>query len=271
MNANPVIFGIVNITDDSFSDGGRYLAADAAIAHAEALAADGADVLDLGAASSNIHSAPVPASVEIARLAPVVAALHAQGKSLSIDTFNPDVQRWALRQGVAYLNDIQGFPDPEIYPDLAQSSAKLVAMHSVQGRGIATVADVAPGEIYDRLATFYDRRLAALDSAGIARRRVIMDPGMGFFLSKNPQTSFEVLRRLPELKKAFDLPVLIGVSRKSFLRKITNRQLDESGPATLAAEIFAAAQGADIIRTHDVKSLADGLKIWQAATSGNEA
>jgi dihydropteroate synthase type 2 len=264
----PSIFGIVNITEDSFSDGGKYLAAGDAIAHARALAAAGADVIDLGAAASNIRSAPIAPEVEIARLAPVVSTLHEQGVILSIDSFSTPVQRWALSQGVAYLNDIQGFSDPELYPDLAASKSKLVVMHSVQGRGRATEANVRPFEIYDRILTHFQWRIKILERAGVDRERLILDPGMGFFLSSDPQTSFEVLRRLPELKQTFKLPVLIGVSRKSFLRKITNRQLDETGPSTLAAELYAAAQGADGIRTHDAGALHDALAVWQAAVSG---
>lgn len=264
----PRIFAIVNITEDSFSDGGRYLTAEAAIAHGEALIGAGADVLDLGAASSNIHSAPVPAEVEIARLAPVVSALHAKGRTLSIDSFSTAVQRWALGRNVAYINDIQGFSDPAFHPELAAARARLIVMHSVQGRGKATVTDVPPEAIFDRVCAFFDARIAALTAAGVARERLILDPGMGFFLGDDPQTSFEVLRRLPDLKAAFGLPVLIGVSRKSFLRKITKRQLDELGASTLAGEIFAACQGADVLRTHDAGALADGLAIWQAATYG---
>ncbi|MGB8602414.1 MAG: dihydropteroate synthase [Rhizomicrobium sp.] len=259
------ILGIVNITEDSFSDGGRYLETIAAIDHAHELAMDGADVLDLGAASSNIDSTPVPPEVEIARLAPLVEALHKDGRVLSIDSFSTPVQRWALEQGVAYLNDIQGFADPALYPDLARSPARLILMHSVQGRGKATETDVAPAEIYDRVVHFFEQRIAALTMAGVARDRLILDPGMGFFLSSNPETSLEVLRRLPDLKAHFGLPVLIGVSRKSFLRRITNRQTSDCGAVTLAAELFAASAGADYIRTHDAACLADGLKFWQAA------
>lgn len=263
----PVILGIVNITEDSFSDGGRYLETVAAIAHGHELANGGADVLDLGAASSNVQSASVPPDVEIARLAPVVAALHGAGRTLSIDSFSTPVQRWALGQGVAYLNDIQGFADPALYPDLVASAAKLIMMHSVQGLGQATETDVSPAGIYARVVRFFEGRICALEAAGVARGRIILDPGMGFFLSSNPETSLEMLRRLPDLKAHFDLPVLIGVSRKSFLRKITNRQCqaDEMGAATLAAELFAAAAGAEYIRTHDAAALADGLKFWQAA------
>jgi dihydropteroate synthase type 2 len=261
------ILGIVNITEDSFSDGGKYLSADAAIAHARALAMD-ADILDLGAASSNPDAKAVSADVEIARLASVVVALKADKRAISIDTFAPDVQRWALEQGVDYLNDIQGFPDLSLYPALAASSAKLIVMHSVQQRGIATRVDVSPSEILDRIHRFFDSRIAALTKAGIARERIVVDPGMGFFLGTNPETSFTVLRSIRELKEAFGLPVLISVSRKSFLRTITGRDPDSAGPASLAAELFAAEKGADYIRTHDPAALRDALNVWQAA-AGN--
>lgn len=268
---SPVLLGIVNITEDSFSDGGRYLETAAAIVHGRELAAGGADVLDLGAASSNIHSAPVPPEVEIARLKPVVSALKADGLSVSIDSFSTPVQRWALQAGVDYLNDIQGFADMALYPDLAQASAKLIVMHSVQGRGAATKTDVSPDVIMARIIEFFEVRIEDLLSAGVARDRIILDPGMGFFLSSNPETSLEVLRCLPMLKAHFSLPVLVGVSRKSFLRKLIGAFGPDgvaypapgalTGAATLAAELFAAGGGADYIRTHDVGTLAAALAV----------
>jgi dihydropteroate synthase type 2 len=261
------ILGILNITEDSFSDGAKYLEPAAAIAHGRELLADGADILDLGAASSNPDSKGVPAVVEIARLTPVVAALKAH--QLSIDSFSPQVQRWALAQGVAYINDIQGFPDPALYPELAASPARLIVMHSVQERGAATRVDVPPDEIMDRLARFFEARLSALERAGIARTRIILDPGMGFFLGTNPETSLTVLRRLPELRTRFDLPLLVSVSRKSFLRRLTGRNAHASGGVSLAAELFAIRQGADYIRTHAPGALADALKLEKALQRPN--
>lgn len=263
------ILGIVNITEDSFSDGGKYLTADTAIAHARELAKD-SDILDLGAASSNPDAKAVPSDVEIARLAPVVDALKKGGCAISVDSFAPSVQRWALRQGVGYLNDIQGFPDETLYPDLAASSVKLIVMHSVQEHGKATRIDVPPSQILDCIRHFFGQRLAVLTNAGIARDRLILDPGMGFFLGSDPETSFTVLRALSDLKREFGLPVLVSVSRKSFLRKIAARPPLEAGSASLAAELFAALQGADLIRTHDSKALRDGLAVW-AALSRKEA
>ena len=260
------IFGIVNITEDSFSDGGRYLAPEAAIAHARKLAGHGADVVDLGAASSNPDSRPVEPKVEIARLAPVIEALKRDGIALSVDTFAPEVQHWALAQGADYLNDIQGFPDAEIYPALANSPAKLIVMHSVQGRGPATRIRVPPETLMDRVLKFFDSRIAALTRAGVDRQRLILDPGMGLFLGTDNDASFTVLRGIADLKRAFGLPVFISVSRKSFLRRLTGRSPDQSGSASLAAELFAVLQGADYIRTHEAGPLKDALTIWRELT-----
>jgi dihydropteroate synthase type 2 len=262
-----MIFGIVNITEDSFSDGGRYLAPEAAIAHARKLAGEGADAIDLGAASSNPDAVPVSPDLEIARLAPVVTVLKRKGIPISIDTFAPEVQRWALAQGVDYLNDIQGFPDAEIYPALAASTARLIVMHSVQGRGPATRIRVPPESLMDRILAFFGDRIGALTRAGVARERLIIDPGMGLFLGTDKDASFTVLRSIPQLKRAFGLPVFISVSRKSFLRRLIGKPPLESGPASLAAELFAVQQGADCIRTHEPGPLTDALTIWRTLVS----
>ncbi len=258
----PLIFGILNITEDSFSDGGKFLAPEAALAHARQLMEDGADALDVGAASSNPNAAPVDSDVEIERLMPVVAEARKHDWPVSIDSFSPETQAWALSQRVAYLNDIAGFADPTLYPALAAASARLIVMHSVQG-GPATRVETDPETIMDRIAAFFTARVKALTGAGVARERLILDPGMGFFLGADPEVSLTVLRRLPELKIAFGLPLMISVSRKGFLRKLSGRKMAEIGPATLAAEIFAASHGVAMIRTHNPKALGDALTIWR--------
>lgn len=258
------IFGIVNITEDSFSDGGRYLAADAAIAQARKLRTEGAGVIDLGAAASNPDAIAVPPKEEIARLEPVVAALKAGGTPVSVDTFAPETQEWALGQSVDYLNDIHGFPDASLYPRLAKSGTKLVVMHSVQEHGRATRVETDPKTVLSRIETFFDRRIGALTAAGIARERLIVDPGMGMFLGTDPEVSLAVLRGLPQLKSRYGLPLMVSVSRKGFLRRIARRPVAQIGAATLAAELFAADNGADFIRTHEPAPLKDGLSIWRA-------
>ena len=257
------LLGIVNITEDSFSDGGKFLGTDDAIAHAVKLARNGADIIDLGAASSNPDAKQVKSEVEIARLAPVVAALKKGGILISVDTFAPEGQRWAIGQGVDYLNDVRGFPFADLYPDLAASPAKLIVMHSLEGLGPATRVAIEPSEIFDRVVRFFDERFGALERAGVARDRLILDPGMGLFLGTRREASFEILRRLSELKARFGLPVLVSVSRKSFLRTFLDRPAEEAGPASLAAELYAAlVQGADFIRTHNPAALRDALAVW---------
>jgi dihydropteroate synthase type 2 len=269
--ARPLIVGILNITADSFSDGGRFLATDAAIAHGRGLVAGGADVVELGAAASNVAAAPVAPAEEIARLDPVLAALARTGTVLSVDSFAPAVQRFALSCGVDYLNDIRGFPDPTLYPDLAAARCRLVVMHAIAVQDRAQRVDVAADEVWLRIEGFFAERIARLSAAGIARERLILDPGMGFFLSRRPETSFRVLAGVERLKRAFGLPVMISVSRKSFLAAATGRRNPaELGPASLVAELFAAAHGADLIRTHDPAALIDGLAVTASLAEASD-
>lgn len=262
MNNRPTLFGILNITSDSFSDGGMYLDPTAALDHGRRLMADGAHVLDIGPASSHPDSAPVSAAEEIARLEAVVPALQTEGAVISVDSFQTETQRWALSQGVAYLNDIQGFSDESFYDELASADAKLVVMHSIQGRGPATRAAPPVGSMVDHVSRFFEGRFAALEKAGVARDRLILDPGMGFFLGNKPEPSLEVIQGLGVLKERFEVPVFISVSRKSFLRKLAGTEVGGSAAATLSAELFAASAGADMIRTHEPRQLADSLAIW---------
>ena len=175
------------------------------------------------------------------------------------------MQRFAIARGVAFLNDIQGFPDASLYRELAASPCRLVVMHAVQGRGRAQRLELSPDAVWQRVRGFFAERIATLASAGIARERLILDPGMGFFLSSRPEASLRVLARIGRLKQEFALPVLVSVSRKSFLRAITGRAATaEAGAATLAAELFAAAAGADYSRTHDPGALRDALRVTAA-------
>jgi dihydropteroate synthase type 2 len=268
----PKLFGILNITEDSFSDGGHHLAPAAALAAAQRLAADGADVVDLGAAASNIAAKPVPPEEEIRRLAPVIAALKTAGVAVSVDSFAPETQRFALSQEVDFLNDIQGFPDPALYPELAAAHCRLVVMHAAQGRGRAQQLAISPSDIWQRMDQFFAARVAALEAAGIVRDRLILDPGMGFFLSSDAAASLSVLAGLDRLKRRFDLPVLVSVSRKSFLAAVTARHAPgERGAATLAAELYAAAKGVDFIRTHNPGALRDGLAVMAALAASETA
>jgi dihydropteroate synthase type 2 len=260
----PEIVAIVNITEDSFSDGGHYLASEAAIAHAEALVERGAHWIELGPASSHPDAAIVPAAEQIARLAPVVRALSSAGLPLSIDATNPEVLAWAIEADVPMLNDVRGFPHPDTQSQLATCEAKLVVVHSLLQEERATRDAATPSEVLDSIDRFFEARLAELVRAGVAEDRLIVDPGMGFFLGRDPKSSIVVLQRIPELAARFGRPVFISVSRKSFLRAISGRCVDDMSAATLSAELYAAQRGADYLRTHDAGALRDGLAIHSA-------
>jgi dihydropteroate synthase type 2/dihydropteroate synthase type 3 len=262
MNFSKIV-GIVNITTDSFSDGGAYVEYEKALQHSLELVESGADIIDLGAASSNPQTTPVSTAEEIERLKPLISALKEKKIQISVDTFNPDVQRFCLQENVSYINDIQGFPYPEIYADLAKNNCNLIVMHSIQRMGAATIVETDPIAVFDSMLSFFSERIKDLTNAGIAEERIIIDPGMGYFLGSNPDTSIYVLKNIDKLKKTFGLPVLIGVSRKSFLGSITGSDIQHRGSATLAAELYASLQGVDYIRTHDVRAIKDALTIWQ--------
>lgn len=265
--SGPQIAGIVNITEDSFSDGGRFLAPQRAVAHAMALVDAGASLVDLGAASSHPDSRPVGAAREVARLAPVIEALVREGVAFGVDSFETETQRFALARGAHWLNDIQGFADPTFWGELAQAHCDLVVMHSVQGRGPATRQQVDSARVFDGILAFFDARITGLERAGVAKERIIVDPGMGFFLGATPEPSVVVLRRLARLRGETGCRLLLSVSRKSFLGAIcadpetqAPRATEARLPATLATELYAARQGVDWIRTHDVQALDDALR-----------
>ncbi|WP_458259564.1 dihydropteroate synthase [Enterobacter cloacae] len=263
MNKSLIIFGIVNITSDSFSDGGRYLAPDAAIAQARKLMAEGADVIDLGPASSNPDAAPVSSDTEIARIAPVLDALKADGIPVSLDSYQPATQAYALSRGVAYLNDIRGFPDAAFYPQLAKSSAKLVVMHSVQD-GQADRREAPAGDIMDHIAAFFDARIAALTGAGIKRNRLVLDPGMGFFWGLLPKPRSRCWRGSMNCGCASICRCFCLFRANPFCARAHRPWSGDVGAATLAAELAAAAGGADFIRTHEPRPLRDGLAVLAA-------
>ncbi|MEO3795932.1 dihydropteroate synthase [Nonomuraea sp. B10E15] len=266
----PRLVGIVNITADSFSDGGRFLAADDALAHARRLRLDGADVIELGAVASNPDAEQVPVEEEQRRLGGVLQSLIAENVPVSVDSYASPTQRFAAACGAAYLNDIQGFPDPRRYEELAATSCRLIVMHSVRRIGPATKILTDPETVWAGIERFFAERLAALSAAGIAREQLIIDPGLGYFLGRTPEPSLLVLSRLRRLKDRFGVPVMVSPSRKSFLRELTGRDLDRIGSATLAAELYAARQGVDFIRTHDVAALSDALAVLAALESAHD-
>jgi dihydropteroate synthase len=260
------IVGILNITRDSFSDGGRYLDLDAAIAHARQMLADGADILDVGAESSHPDAEDVPAATEMARLTPIAC--------ISVDTYKPEVMRHVLDLGVDFINDITALRDPEAVAAVRAAEARLILMHSTAAGARAERRAVDPHTIVAQIVDFFERRLRELEQAGIARQRVIVDPGMGLFLGSARQASLAVLRGLPRLS-ALGQPVLVSTSRKSFIGAVlapgrSPRPAGERAAGTLATELWAARHGAQYIRTHDVRALRDALTLWQAIETAQE-
>ena len=254
------IMGVLNVTPDSFSDGGLYLDPHQALAHARALVDDGADVIDVGSASSHPDASTVPPELERERLEPVLRAIVGLGVAVSVDSFRPETQRYALAAGATWLNDIHAFADPAFHAELAQSDATLVLMHAAKRD-----RPVPAGRVLDHVEAFFSERMSTLTRAGVGEERLVLDPGMGLFLSPDPNVSLEVLHRLPELKCRLGRPLLIGVSRKSFLGHLCGRAVGARGAATLAAELFAVVTGGvDVVRTHDVAALRDGLRVWSA-------
>lgn len=268
MSHDVTILGIVNLTEDSFSDGGRFLDSAAAIEHALRLIDEGADVIDLGAASSHPEATPVSGEQEIRRLEPVLDDLVARGIAVSVDSWRTPVQRFAITEGAAYLNDIRGFADPTFYSELAQSDVRLIAMHSIRRGERATREMTEPEAVFRSVFEFFDERCAALEAAGIARSRIIVDPGMGLFLGADPAPSVLVLRRLGELRTRYGCDLLISASRKSFVGRLAGgaaaTSIAKRAAASLGAELFAVERGATFIRTHEPRLLRDVLAVHNA-------
>lgn len=259
------IFGILNLTRDSFSDGGRHLATDEALAHAERLVQAGADVLDVGAESTHPDAEDVPAELEISRLAPIVDALVARGVAVSIDTRKAEVMRAMTTRAVAWLNDVDGFRTPASLAAAASAppSVRFVVMFHRNASSRADRRDLGTDGLLADFEAFVQDRRAAFAAAGVSRSRLVFDPGMGFFLGSTAAPSLHVLRHLPRLTSGCG-PLLVSVSRKSFLGEVTGRPVAERAAGTLAAELWAARAGVAFVRTHDPAALRDGLLIEAA-------
>lgn len=252
--------GIVNVTPDSFSDGGRLGDARTAIAHALKLLEDGADILDVGGESTRPGAAPVPADEEIRRVLPVIKVLASRGCVVSVDTMKPEVMRAALDAGAAMVNDVMALRAPGALEAVAASEAAVCLMHM---QGEPQTMQAAPGyaDVVADVTRFLQERVAACEVAGIGRQRLVIDPGFGF--GKTVQHNLALLKHLNRLADS-GLPVLAGLSRKSMLGTLTGRAVDEREFAGVAAHLAAVAHGARLVRVHNVAAMRDALAIWNA-------
>lgn len=260
-SGRPLLMGIVNITPDSFSDGGQNLDVDRAVEHALQLEADGADLLDLGAESTRPGAAPVALADELTRLIPVVKRLAGRVRiPLSIDTYKAEVARQALDCGARIVNDISGLQfDPEMPRIVAESRAGIVCMH-IQGTPQTMQQNPRYDAVIPEIVEYFEQRLRVMQAAGIASDQVVFDPGIGF--GKTAEHNLEILSGIAELQTA-GRPILIGHSRKGFLKRILGRPVDERQSGTLGVSLALAEQGTELLRVHDVAATRDALLAWR--------
>jgi dihydropteroate synthase len=253
----PLVMGILNVTPDSFSDGGRFFEPSKAIAHARDMAGQGADIIDIGAESTRPYGGPVPVSAddEKARLATVLPEVVRLGVPVSIDTIKASIAAWALDQGAAIVNDVWGLQrDPEMAPLVAKRSVPVIVMHNRES------ADPAVDIVSD-VVEFFSRSLEIAARAGVPREYIVLDPGIGF--GKTPEQSITCIARLGEFKR-FSLPLLVGASRKRFINTVTPSAPDERIGGSISAHLLAVENGAAIIRAHDVAETVQGLRVAAA-------
>ena len=256
----PAVMGVLNVTPDSFSDGGRFLDPSIAVEQAQRMVAAGADVLDIGAESTRPYggAVPVPVEEEIRRLAPVLPSAVGLGIPVSIDTMKAKVAAWALASGAAIVNDVWGLQrDGDLARVVAEHGVPVIIMHNREAAdpSIDIMADIA---------AFFSRSLDIAVRAGIARENIVLDPGIGF--GKTAEQSVTAVARLAELK-SFGLPLLVGASRKRFIDKVSPASPDQRLGGSIAAHVLAAADGAAIIRAHDVPETVQALRIAAAIWS----
>ena len=263
----PLVMGILNVTPDSFSDGGRFQALEFAVERAEQMIKDGVDIIDIGGESTRPGSPSVPVDEELRRVMPAIYALRELGYPLSIDTCKTEVMREAIIAGADMINDINGFRAPGAIDAVKDSDCGLCVMH-MQGTPSDMQAQPSYDDVVADVIAFLRERIDALLAAGVVRERITIDPGFGF--GKSVEHNYALLRSISHMESELGLPVLAGLSRKSMIGAVTGRSVEQRLAGSLGGALAAVAQGARIVRVHDVAETVDALKVWQAATTNNQ-
>jgi dihydropteroate synthase len=263
--SRPRVMGIVNVTPDSFSDGGRHAGARAAIAHCERLLDEGADLLDIGGESTRPGSLPPGDDGELLRVLPVLQAAVTLGVPVSVDTSSPRVMAQALALGVDIVNDVRALRRPGALACLAAHPQAGVCLMHLRGEPDSMQADAHYRDVLEEVRDFLRERALAVEAAGVSRERIAIDPGIGF--AKRPEHNLTLLQRQTELC-GLGWPLLVGWSRKGTLGLVTGRPVEQRLVASVAAALLAVQRGAAILRVHDVAATVDALKVWHAVACG---
>lgn len=264
----PRVMGIVNVTPDSFSDGGRTRALDDAVAHVRRLVEQGADVVDIGGESSRPGAEPVALAEELRRVIPVIEAVAPDlPVSISIDTTKAEVARQALRAGASIINDIAGLAGDADLPRLAADSGAAVVLMHMAGTPRTMQVDPRYNDVVGEVRDFLARRVEAVEALGVPRSRIAIDPGIGF--GKTLAHNLEILQNFDRFAN-LGCAVVVGTSRKGFLGALTGRDVGDRVAATVASSLAAAVRGADVVRVHDVAPMVDAIKVWTAIRGWDE-
>ena len=255
--------GVLNVTPDSFSDGGKYFSLDSTLSRAEQMITEGVDIIDIGAESSRPGAQALSLDEELHRIMPVLYALRDCGKPISIDTYKPEVMREALAAGADMINDINGFRAEGALDAVKDSDCALCIMH-MQNTPQVMQDNPKYHDVVAEVTAFLLERVAVLTDAGISRSRLCVDPGFGF--GKTLAQNILLLQKIGEIQKATGLPLLAGMSRKSMIGAITGKPVENRLAGSLSAALLAASNGAHILRVHDVAETVDALAVWNATT-----
>ncbi|MDR6473141.1 dihydropteroate synthase [Paraburkholderia graminis] len=261
----PLVMGILNVTPDSFSDGGQYAMRADALRQAERMMLEGADIIDIGGESTRPGAPPVPLDEELERVIPLIEQLRGANVPLSVDTYKPEVMRHALSAGADLINDIWGFRMPGAVDAVRDSDCGLCVMHMLGEPQTMQLGEPAYGDVVGEVSQFLEERVAVLTQAGIARGRISVDPGFGFGKAV-VEHNYALLARLADTAPRAEppYPILAGMSRKSMIGAVTGRAAPERVAGSIAAAVLAAERGAAILRVHDVAQTVDALKVWAA-------